>query len=165
MSGKSASWLALTLLSCTGWRGEASGGQIPPDVRRVLECILPTEGFGRHFLYLRRDGETQFHFSEGGIPGTSDAESSERIVNVTVYGRNRTRAIISTAYLRGTKVEISQMPYFLKKTKYGWEVTDGEGGPGTFDAVAGFVGSFDAKPPMSIRLESEEHDWCRESPL
>lgn len=165
MSGKLFKGLVLFPLFCFCCSGQPLEDQIPVDVRHVLECILPTEGFGRRFLRLPRNATAQFRFLVGGIPRTSEAESSAKIVNVVLYNRNGTRAIISLAYFKGPRVEISQMPYFLKKTRNGWEVLDGEGGLGTYDAVVDFVSGLDAKPLISIRLSPAQHDWCDELPL
>jgi hypothetical protein len=148
-------------------RGPLAEGKrpLPANVQRVLSCVLPIEGEERRFLHLARTSGVYIHYSETGIPRTSQSQLANPPINVIIYSPDQTRAVIRTAYIEGNNVEVSQMPYSLVKKGGDWQVTDGEGGAGTFDAVAYFVSSLSSIPRTFVQVRGPEPSGCENAPL
>jgi hypothetical protein len=123
---------------------------IPPDVHHVLESVFSD----KHDNYTH-----QIRFVKGLLPWTDEHYSEQ--VSVVIYRRQNSRAVIQTAYTKGDGVELDEFPFFLRRPRHGWEVTDGEGGPGLWDEVASFVSSLDATALTTVRITPANHSWCR----
>ena len=142
----------IMVLCCLSGQGQQQAS-IPKGVQRVLGCMLPLdESFARKSLHLRRQDGIYFRFLEGPIPHTGDAELKDTFVNVILYDRHETRAVIRTAILTEKDIAVDQSPFFLVKTRGEWQVREGPLGPGTWDTIAAFVESARSQPLRFLRL-------------
>ena len=105
---------------------------------------------------LSRGSAIEVHALSGGIPDVIQSASEEKMETVVLYGKNRKRAMIRSAYIDNNgNVRIDALPYLLKRSGGRWVVVDGEGGPGTYERVAA---SFRRSTPSPQENSAHRHE-------
>ena|ERR1017187_7895142 len=143
--------LAWTAIACAQVPA-GSGPLLPTRIQRAIGCLVSDEFVKRDVLGrldLRVGDSATVRFHEGSISGTTPTRD---LINIVIYARDGLRAWLLFVAPEEGHFTVVHNGYQLTARGSGWQAGEGNGGLGTYAAVARFAAQLATAPAYRVRL-------------